>query len=93
MQAGPETLMMAMAARPGAVERANMVDSSLVKVASVLFEIMNFQGERTEGLIFFSGHECLKAVDIHRGRYAESHRYLVFPRAVNVILPRCKKPS
>ena len=39
-QAGPETLMMAMAARPGALDRANIVGSSIIGIVRALLQLL-----------------------------------------------------
>ena len=66
MQAGPETLMMAIAARPGALDRANIVGSSFVKVAKALFRLLLSEGKLTERLMIFSSRLGCTIVDIRR---------------------------
>ena len=45
MQAGPEILMIAMAARPGALERAKIVGSSLVEMEKARFRFLPRNGQ------------------------------------------------
>ncbi len=84
MQAGPETLMMAIAARPGALERANIVGSSFVKVAKALFRLLLGEGKIPERSMVFSGHIGLTTVDIHRQYGGENECNPIFLRAVHV---------
>ncbi len=70
-QADPETLTMAMAARPGALDKANIVGSSLIQVAKALFPLHFSEESLSEALILLSGHVCLKVVHVRREKCGE----------------------
>ncbi len=67
-QAGPEILMMAMAALPGALDKAYIVGSSLVKLAKGLLQLLSNNRPPVEKLILVSGHDCSTAVEVNRGK-------------------------
>lgn len=70
-QADPETRMMAMAARPGALDKANIVGSSLIQVAKALLPLHLSEKSLTEALILFSDHVCLTVVHVRREKCRE----------------------
>ena len=75
MQAGPEILITAMAARPGALDKAKMVGSSFVKIPKVL-ELLLKERRQNEVTIFVSRHDCLSTDRRRRflwGKYAEGN--------------------
>lgn len=60
--------MMAMAALPGALDKANIVGSSLVQVAKALPHLQSSQGPPARGLNVIIGHDSLKVVDVRCGK-------------------------
>ena len=66
MQAGPEILIMAMAARPGALDKAKIVGSSFVETEKARFRSLPGNGQALEQLVLFPSHDCLTMVDLAR---------------------------